>query len=598
MTPNALGVTFVVPVLNGGRWLRPALASIVAQRDGRPFEIIAVDDGSTDGSLRLLKNLEREGFLKLRRGEGRGAAAAINVAVREAAQPIICQVDQDVILQRGWLVELLGVFDDPEIAAAQGHYITRPGAGFWARAMGRDLEHRYSRIRGQFVDHVCTGNTAYRTRALHQVSLLDERLGYGYDNDLSYRLHARGYRLAFCRDAISVHCWREGFHGYLRQQFGVGYGRLDVVARHPRRFTGDDVSGMLMMFHAPAMLVALAALMTAGMLASLGGSWTPSAVVGAGLIAGLGVERAAAGVGAWRRTGDRAALAFSITHLARDIAWAAAIVAWVARWALKQDRGPAHSMHRRAHLTQHGHSSHEHTAEVSVLAVVPAFNEAANLPRVVADLSRTMPLKNILVVDDGSTDGTPELLRGLGVRWLTLSQRLGVGGAVRAGIRYAERAGYDYVVRIDGDGQHRACDVARMLAPVVAGRADVALGSRFLRGRRLRGPRRLSQAALAACLSAVTRKRVTDPTSGFWLFGPRALRLLSGHHPAGYAEPELLLFLSRNRLRVAEIPIRMRPRIAGRTSLTAPRAVFALARTALALVIVPFRQLVEGQVHD
>jgi glycosyltransferase involved in cell wall biosynthesis len=598
MTPNALGVTFVVPVLNGGRWLRPALASIVAQRDGRPFEIIAVDDGSTDGSLRLLKNLEREGFLKLRRGEGRGAAAAINVAVREAAQPIICQVDQDVILQRGWLVELLGVFDDPEIAAAQGHYITRPGAGFWARAMGRDLEHRYSRIRGQFVDHVCTGNTAYRTRALHQVSLLDERLGYGYDNDLSYRLHARGYRLAFCRDAISVHCWREGFHGYLRQQFGVGYGRLDVVARHPRRFTGDDVSGMLMMFHAPAMLVALAALMTAGMLASLGGSWTPSAVVGAGLIAGLGVERAAAGVGAWRRTGDRAALAFSITHLARDIAWAAAIVAWVARWALKQDRGPAHSMHRRAHLTQHGHSLHKHTAEVSVLAVVPAFNEAANLPRVVADLSRTMPLKNILVVDDGSTDGTPELLRGLGVRWLTLSQRLGVGGAVRAGIRYAERAGYDYVVRIDGDGQHRACDVARMLAPVVAGRADVALGSRFLRGRRLRGPRRLSQAALAACLSAVTRKRVTDPTSGFWLFGPRALRLLSGHHPAGYAEPELLLFLSRNRLRVAEIPIRMRPRIAGRTSLTAPRAVFALARTALALVIVPFRQLVEGQVHD
>jgi hypothetical protein len=108
----------------------------------------------------------------------------------------------------------------------------------------------------------------------------------------------------------------------------------------------------------------------------------------------------------------------------------------------------------------------------------------------------------------------------------------------------------------------------------------------------------VSQVALAACLSAVTRKRVTDPTSGFWLFGPRALRLLSGHHPAGYAEPELLLFLSRNRLRVAEIPIRMRPRIGGRTSLTRPRALLAFARTALALVIVPFRQLVDGQAHD
>lgn len=599
MTSTALGVTFVVPVLNGGRWLRPAIASIVAQQDGRPFEIIAVDDGSTDGSLWLLKKLEREGLLKLLRGEGQGAAAAINAGVREATQPIVCQVDQDVILQRGWLVELLRVFDAPEVAAAQGHYITRPGAGFWARAMGRDLEHRYSRIRGQFVDHVCTGNTAYRTRALHQVSLLDERLGYGYDNDLSYRLHASGHRLAFCRDAISVHCWREGFRGYLRQQFGVGYGRLDVVARHPRRFTGDDVSGTLMMFHAPAMLVALAALVTAGMVAALDGRWAPSAVVGLSLVAALGVERATAGVDAWRRSGDRAALAFSIAHLARDVAWAVAIVTWLARWALRRDRGPAHSMHRRARLTEYGHASHERIAEVSLLAVVPAFNESASLPRVVADLSRVMPSKDILVVDDGSTDGTPELLPHLGVRWLRLSQRLGVGGAVRAGIRYARRAGYEYVVRIDGDGQHRACDIARVLVPVVTGRADVSLGSRFLRRqRRSGGLRRVSQAALAACLSAVTRKRVTDPTSGFWLFGPRALRLLSGHHPAGYAEPELLLFLSRNRLRVAEIPIRMRPRIGGRTSLTWPRALLAFARTALALVVVPFRQLVDGQAHD
>ena len=599
MTSTALGVTFVVPVLNGGRWLRPAIASIVAQQDGRPFEIIAVDDGSTDGSLRLLRKLEREGLLKLLRGEGHGAAAAINAGVREATQPIVCQVDQDVILQRGWLVQLLRVFDDPEVAAAQGHYITRPGAGFWARAMGRDLEHRYSRIRGQFVDHVCTGNTAYRTRALHQVSLLDERLGYGYDNDLSYRLHASGHRLAFCRDAISVHCWREGFRGYVRQQFGVGYGRLDVVARHPSRFTGDDVSGTLMMFHAPAMLVALAALVTAGMVAALDGRWAPSAVVGLSLVAALGVERAMAGVDAWRRSGDRAALAFSIAHLARDVAWAMAIVTWLARWALRRDRGPAHSMHRRARLSEYGHASHERIAEVSLLAVVPAFNESASLPRVVADLSRVMPLKDILVVDDGSTDGTPELLPHLGVRWLRLSQRLGVGGAVRAGIRYARRAGYEYVVRIDGDGQHRACDIARVLAPVMTGRADVSLGSRFLRRqRRSGGLRRVSQAALAACLSAVTRKRVTDPTSGFWLFGPDALRLLSGHHPAGYAEPELLLFLSRNRLRVAEIPIRMRPRIGGRTSLTRPRALLAFARTALALLIVPFRQLVDGQAHD
>ena len=107
------------------------------------------------------------------------------------------------------------------------------------------------------VDHVCTGNTAYRASALQSVDLLDEGLGYGYDNDLSYRLAARGHRLAYCPDALSTHHWREELHrNILRQQFGVGYGRLDVVARHPRRVRGDDVSGTVMMLHAPAMLIA------------------------------------------------------------------------------------------------------------------------------------------------------------------------------------------------------------------------------------------------------------------------------------------------------------------------------------------------------
>ena len=597
MTVPNRGVSFVVPVLNGGRALRRSLASVAAQQDGRPFEIIAIDDGSTDGSLRLLQKLQREGVLKLLHGSRRGAASAINAGIREADHPIICQVDQDVILHTDWLQRLLKAFSDPEVAAAQGHYTTRHGAGFWARATGRDLEHRYSRIRGPLVNHVCTGNTAYLAHALHQVGLLDERMGYGYDNDLSYRLHSKGYKLAFCRDAVSVHCWREGLRGYLRQQFGVGYGRLDVLARHPRRLTGDDVSGTTMMLHGPAMSLALLMLATASLMAVIGAAWMLP-VLGALLIIGaLVVERLTAGIQAWRRTGDRAALAFPVTHVIRDVAWSAAIVIWVARWALKHDRAPGHSMFSHARLSEQ--VTPVEARRVSLLAVVPAFNERTNLPRVIGDLSRVMSLENILVVDDGSTDGTPELLPQLGTKWLVLSQRLGVGGAVRAGIRYAKRTGYDYVVRIDGDGQHRACDIVRLLAPVISGSADAALGSRFLHRRRdAKGIRRLSQAMLAACLSTVTRRTVTDPTSGFWLFGPRALRLLSGHHPAGYAEPELLLFLSRNGLTVTEVPIRMRPRISGRTSLTMPRTLLALARTALAFVVVPFRRLVEGQAHD
>ena len=233
---------------------------------------------------------------------------------------------------------------------------------------------------------------------------------------------------------------------------------------------------------------------------------------------------------------------------------------------------------------------------------MPAFNETLNLTRVVRELRRAAPDLDILVVNDGSTDGTTDLLPTLGVDWLTLPQRVGVGGAVRAGLRYAAREGYDYVVRVDGDGQHRACDVARLLAPVVQGRLDASIGSRFVGRARSRGqrlsPRRLSQAALAACLTIWTGRRFTDPTSGFWLFGPRAVRLLGRHHPAGYAEPELVLFLCRNGLRVGEVPIRMRPRLAGRTSLTPARAALAFAGTILALLMVPIRGIVEGQSHD
>jgi glycosyltransferase involved in cell wall biosynthesis len=234
----------------------------------------------------------------------------------------------------------------------------------------------------------------------------------------------------------------------------------------------------------------------------------------------------------------------------------------------------------------------------TLLVVVPAYNEGANLGRVVADIRRAMPQADVLVVNDGSTDDTCELLPRLGAPWLTLSQRVGVGGAVRAGIRYAMQHGYSHVARVDGDGQHRACDIVRLLAPVASGRADAALGSRFLGRPAGRGLRRLSQSVLATCLSMLTRRRVTDPTSGFWLFGPRALNLLRHHHPGGYAEPELVLLLNRNGLLIVEVPIRMRARLFGRTSLTPLRATLALARTALALLIVPFRRIVVEPAGD
>jgi hypothetical protein len=230
---------------------------------------------------------------------------------------------------------------------------------------------------------------------------------------------------------------------------------------------------------------------------------------------------------------------------------------------------------------------------VKVLALIPARNEADSLPAVIRSLRADQPDIDILVVDDESSDATAELPAALGVEWLRLCEHLGVGGAIRAGLRYATFHGFDIVVRVDGDGQHPASEIDRMIAPLLMGGADAVVGSRFGGSAGYQTPpgiRRVGQRVLAAWVSAAAGVRVTDATSGFWAFGPRAIRLLTDHHPAGYPEPELLLVLARSGLRVTEVPTHMNTRLAGRTSLTAGRVGLACATTALALLVAPLRR--------
>ena len=585
------GISFVVPVFNGRRHLRRVLAAIGREAAGRSFEILVVDDGSSDGSTRLVAQLRDpllRAALRLVPGPRRGAAAAINAGIQEARFPIVAQIDQDVVVQPGWLEGLLQALEDPIVAAAQGHYLVPRRARFWSRMSGRDLDLRYSALGDRDLDHVCTGNTVYRKSALHHVGLFNEQLGYGYDNDLSYRLRRQEYRLVFCKEARAEHFWRDSFRGYLSHQFGVGFGRLDVVKAHPRRVRGDAVSRTLMLLHAPLMLVVLACAALAAAFTGAG-AVTPARMCGAAaavLLVFLASERAIAGVKAWRLTMDRAALLFPVAHLARDAAWAWAVVAWT--WCTITGRGTRpHDSMRRTHP---GAAADSGIAAPRVLVLIPAFNEAENLPLVIADVRAECPRADVLIINDASTDGTRELLPRLGTAWLTLPERLGVGGALRAGLKYARRHGYDLVARMDGDGQHSARDLARLMLPVRSGRADAASGSRYLRGGGASGARRVASRALAACLTTLTGRTVTDPTSGLWMFGPRALQLLGDYHPGGYPEPELRLLLARHRLSVREVPVRARQRHAGRTTLTPARAVVAFARTSLAVIVTPLRR--------
>jgi cellulose synthase/poly-beta-1,6-N-acetylglucosamine synthase-like glycosyltransferase len=341
---NPVGVTFVVPVHNGERWLNEALGSILAQRDGRPFEIIAVDDGSTDESARILAGLESGSGVRVLHAAKRGAAAAMNQGIRAATHPVVCLVDQDVVLNPGWMTAILEPLLEPNVGAVQGYFATDRQAPAVARVAGMDLEQRYAAIGEGPTSHVCTGNSAYRAEALHKAGLFDESFGYGYDNDMSYRLKNAGYSLRFCPGAKSIHRWRETLRGYLTQQYGQGYGRLDIVWKHPGWVAGDAVSPSMMMAHAPLMATALGSGLASLFLSTAGLPWRLAFWLAATSLGGLALERLVAGVRAAIRHRDAAGLLFVPMHLLRDAAWALAIVTWTVRRAAGRSRHPSHSM--------------------------------------------------------------------------------------------------------------------------------------------------------------------------------------------------------------------------------------------------------------
>jgi len=226
---------------------------------------------------------------------------------------------------------------------------------------------------------------------------------------------------------------------------------------------------------------------------------------------------------------------------------------------------------------------------VRLLVIVPAWNEQETLPAVIAELRSCVPDADVLVVDDGSTDATAEVSRAAGARVLPLPINLGVGGAMRAGYRYALRRRYDLTVQLDADGQHNPADIPRLLQTMAAEGADVVIGARFagVGTYTARGPRRWSMGVLAAALSRVARTRLTDSTSGFKACNGRAIRLYSANYPAEYLGDtvESLVIAARAGLTVRQVGVAMRPRAGGRPSHSAIRAAVFLLRAVFALLI-------------
>jgi glycosyltransferase involved in cell wall biosynthesis len=237
-------------------------------------------------------------------------------------------------------------------------------------------------------------------------------------------------------------------------------------------------------------------------------------------------------------------------------------------------------------------------AELRRVAIVPALNEEHTIVSVIDELRAFDSGLDIVVIDDGSADRTADVAAAKGAYVLRLPFNLGIGGAVQTGFKFAFEHGYDIAVRVDGDGQHDPGQLALILEPVLRGDADIAVGSRFAAGEggyRSSRSRRVGIRILAGVVSRIVGQRVTDTTSGFQALNREGIALFAHDYPHDYPEVEATVMVFKHRLRLQEVPVSMRERGSGRSSITALRSIYYMAKVLLAIFVGLFRRNVVPQ---
>ncbi|MFL5946114.1 MAG: glycosyltransferase family 2 protein [Gaiellaceae bacterium] len=234
----------------------------------------------------------------------------------------------------------------------------------------------------------------------------------------------------------------------------------------------------------------------------------------------------------------------------------------------------------------------EQLGELRRIAIVPALNEEETVGRVIDEIRDFDPGFDIVVVDDGSVDRTAGAAVDRQAYVLRLPFNLGIGGAMQTGYRFAFERGYDIAVQIDGDGQHDPQQLPKILGPVLAGDADLCVGSRFSGDSPYRSSftRRVGIKIFARIVSAVVRQKVTDTTSGFRAVNRRGIALFAADYPHDYPEVEATVMCVKHKLRLQEVPVEMRERGGGASSITPVRSVYYMTKVLLAIFVGLFRR--------
>ena len=234
------------------------------------------------------------------------------------------------------------------------------------------------------------------------------------------------------------------------------------------------------------------------------------------------------------------------------------------------------------------------------LLIIPAWNEEESLPSLLRELRSRYPQYDVLVINDGSTDQTGAVARACGVRVVDLCHNLGIAGAEQTGFLYAQRHGYELVVRLDADRQHPPQEIDTLVRSLLSSEADLVIGSRFLErgGFRSSWLRRIGIRWLAFLITWLTRQEFTDCTSGFRAYRRGAFEFLARFNPQDYPEPEGVVLLARNGFYVKEVPIMMRERWVGQSSIRGIRTAYYMVKVTLALLIAALREPVRQRLAE